>query len=64
MWDEAKVNSYIQENKHFPLAYKSIIQVLEVSFNYEFYDICEEMIEIAKKEKLAIPNKIKEYYKL
>lgn len=64
VWEEAKANSYIQQNSHFPMAYTSITQVAEMSFKYEFYDICEEMIGLMKVEKLAIPSKIKEYYNL
>ncbi|MDP4090586.1 MAG: hypothetical protein Q8930_15150 [Bacillota bacterium] len=64
IWEEAKANKYIKEEKHFPMAHGAILQVAEVSFDYGFYDICEEMIELMKKEKLAIPARIKEHYKI
>jgi len=46
------------------MAHASIIQVSEISFNYEFYDICEEMIELMKVKKLQIPTRLKDYYYL
>lgn len=65
IWDTAKADLYVRE---VPLAFPGylgyVIEFAEISLNYGYFDICDELLDEIKKEKLPIPQNIKEHYGL
>jgi hypothetical protein len=62
-WDAAKTDPYLQERANsFPGYHRFITEFAEVSLQFGYMDICDELAARMKKERLPFPPKVKEYY--
>jgi tetratricopeptide (TPR) repeat protein len=62
-WDAAKTDPYLQERANsFPSYHRFITEFAEVSLQFGYMDICDELAARMKKERLPFPPKVKEYY--
>lgn len=62
-WDAAKADPYLQENSYnFPGYLGYVTDFAEVSLQFGYMDICDELVALMKKEKLPFPPKVKEHY--
>jgi len=63
IWDAAKADIYVREvPSAFPGYLGYLVDFAEISLHYGYLDICDELLEKIKKEKLPVPQNIKEHY--
>ncbi len=62
-WDAAKADPYLQERANdFPGYHRFITEFADVSLQFGYMDICDELVALMKKERLPLPPKVKAHY--
>jgi len=62
-WDSAKTDPYLKQvTGEFPGYLGYVTSFAEVSLQYGFLDICDELVTLLRKNKLPIPPKVKAHY--
>lgn len=62
-WDAAKADPYLQESTfHFPGYLGYITDFAEISWEFGYMDMFDELVDLMKQERLPFPPKVKAYY--
>jgi tetratricopeptide (TPR) repeat protein len=62
-WDSAKMDPHLKEiTCDFPAYPEYVTSFAEISLQYGFIDICDELVSLLKKNKLQVPPKVKAHY--
>lgn len=63
IWDCAKADSDVSQ-WGFPGYWVYFVEFAQASLSYGYFDICDELVEKIKKDKLPLPQNVKEHYGL